>query len=98
MVLTFHVETKTARVTSSVRRNTVRRMAQAVRAGSVFQPSATKCTLLRQRLQVPPFRLVRACYTGDEATVHCYLQCDPLNLDYQVPQMLRTLSSMRFID
>jgi hypothetical protein len=78
-------------------RRNIRGMAQAVRACSVFQPSGTKCTLLQQCSQVPTFRLVRACYIGDEATVHHHLQGDYLNLDYQVSQLPRTLSSMRFI-
>jgi hypothetical protein len=68
----------------AVQRNTERGMAQAVRAGSVLQPSATKYTLLRQRSQRPTAELVVACFTGDEATVRPYLQDDTLNLDYQV--------------
>jgi hypothetical protein len=73
-------------------------MAQAVRAGSVLQPSRTKYTLLQQRSLQPTPELVVACYTGDEATVRRYLQDDALNLDYQVSQMLCTLSSLRFVD
>jgi hypothetical protein len=64
-------------------------MAQMVRAGSVLEPSVTKCTLLRQHSQVPPPELVRACYKGDEATVLRYLQGAFLNLDYKLSQMLR---------
>jgi hypothetical protein len=51
-----------------------------------------------QRSQQPKPELVVACYRGDEAVVRRHLQGDALNLDYQVCQMLYTLSSLRFVD
>jgi hypothetical protein len=76
-------------------------MAQPVRGanaymGSVLRQCATKLMLLRQSAtsanQRPSAELVLACYDGDEATVQCYVQGNDVNLDYQVSQVLHTLS------